>query len=413
MANTASEPMAAKILFVDDEENILRSLRREFVDTEFETFLASSIDEALKVLERERVDIVVSDYRMPSMDGLEFLGLVRRLYPGTYRVMLSGFVEQHVILRALSSGLASAFIGKPWESEQLHEKIGHLIRSKQLLKSPEVLRMVNAIEDLPSLPTVYSEFTRAVEEERTCEELSGVIRRDIATTALILRVAGSGYYHLGGKGLSLEKALAYIGIRGIRDILLFTALLKHGCRERSQSEWLTRVTKHSIMVNCAVGELHRMKFDKPLPEPYTSVGITHDVGKVIMLAHLPERFNAVTAHMLGHPGAGFYESELALGLAGTTHVEIGAFFLDVWGLPESSVAACLYHHDPEGCNDPSYRDILGLCGAAHMLTDRVEGKTGEENQASSALPAGFEEVGGMDDLIAELKKRQEDDLGAL
>ncbi|HUJ70029.1 MAG TPA: HDOD domain-containing protein [Syntrophorhabdales bacterium] len=405
MEGNAPDLSTVTILFVDDEDNILRSLRRELADSEAEIFLAGSAEEGLKLLERERVDIVVSDYRMPVMNGIEFLGLVRKRYPGVYRVMLSGFMEQHIVLKALSSGVASVSIPKPWEGEKLQEEIRHLTRTRRLLKSPEILNVVNAIEDLPTLPDVYREFARAVEADSSCEELSRIISRDIATTTRILHVASSAYYRVDSKSLSLEKALMHIGINGIRDMLLFASLLEHGNRSSTQSEQLARIASHSFTVNCAIGELHRLKFGKPLPEAYGSVGLTHDIGKVIMLGSLPERFDAVIAQMHDQPDADFHQSELSLGFAGSTHVEIGAFFLDLWGLPEVSVTTSLYHHGSEACN-ASFLDILDLCRTAHLLDDYLEGSTDtEENELPSFL-AGFEEQ-GIINLIAGLKQLEE------
>jgi HD-like signal output (HDOD) protein/ActR/RegA family two-component response regulator len=411
MERNAPELSTVNILFVDDEENILKSLRRELADSEAEIFLARSAEEGLGILERERIDIVVSDYRMPLMDGMEFLGIVRRLYPGAHRVMLSGFVEQHVVLKALSSGIASVSIPKPWEGEKLREELWHLARTRQLLKSPEILNVVNAIEDLPTLPNIYCEFTRAVEAETSREELSRIISRDIATTTWILHVANSGYYHLDSKNFSLGKALMYIGINGIRDMLLFTSLLKHGNKSRAQSEQLTQVTVHSLMVNCAIGELHRLKFGKPLPEPYGSVGLTHDIGKVILLGCLPQRFNAIAAYMRDHPDVNFYQSELSMGFAGSTHAEIGAFFLDLWGLPEVSVATSLYHHGSEGCN-ASFSAILDLCRTAHLLDRHIGGCADAGEDEPSSFLEGFDKSGA-GNLIAELRKKREEGLAVL
>ena len=411
MESNAPELSTIKILFVDDEENILKSLRRELADSEAEIFLAGSAEEGLKVLERERIDVVVSDYRMPLMDGIEFLGIVRKQYPGAYRVMLSGFMEQQVVLKALSSGVASVSLPKPWEGDKLQEEIRHLTRTRRLLKSPEILNVVNAIEDLPTCPDVYREFTRAVEADSSCEELSRIISRDITVTTWILHVANSAYYRVDSKDLSLEKALMYIGVSGIRDMLLFASLLKHGNGSSTQSEQLARITGHSLTVNYAIRKLHRLRFGKPLPEAYGSVGLTHDIGKVIMLGCLPERFNAVIAHMRDHPDASFHQSELSIGFAGSTHVEIGAFFLDLWGLPEVSVAASLYHHGSEGCNG-SFVDVLDLCRTAHLLDDYIGGCTDTgENELPSFLE-GFEKE-GIADLIADLRKRRERGSGAL
>ena len=411
MESNAPELSTIKILFVDDEENILKSLRRELADSEAEIFVAESAVEGLKLLERERIDIVVSDYRMPLMDGIEFLGVVKRRYPGAYRVMLSGFMEQQIVLKALSSGIASVSLLKPWDSKKLQEEIRHLARTRQFLKSQEILNLVNAIEDLPALPDIYGEFTRAVEADSSCEDLSRIIGRDIATTTWILHVASSGYYHLDSKDLSLEKAVMYIGINGIRDMLLFTSLLKRGAKSGTRNEQLAWITAHSLTVNYAIGEIHRLRFGKPLQETYGSVGLTHDIGKVITLGCLPERFDAVTAHMQEHPESNFYQSELSLGFAGSTHVEIGAFFLDLWGLPEASVAACLYHHGSEGCS-ASFSGILGLCRTAHLLDDYIEGCTEGGGDGPPSFVVGFEED-GVANLIADLRKRRQESLGAL
>jgi len=153
-------------------------------------------------------------------------------------------------------------------------------------------------------------------------------------------------------------------------------------------------------------ELYRLKFGKDLPERHSSIGITHDIGKIIILKHFPDRFDAAIAYTRDHPEADFYQSELSLGFEGTTHAEIGAFFLDLWGFPESSIEACLYHHAlPD--DQKGNRDILETCGTADMLSNYVVSRP---DAADEDLPFFLKEYANKDeirDLVIRLKNKWE------
>jgi HD-like signal output (HDOD) protein len=405
MNNPTFEPSSGTVLCVDDEINILKSLQREFIDTDYEIHLASSAQEGLRVLEAENIDIVISDYKMPGMNGVEFLKVVMKQFPAAYRVILSGFVDQYAVLKALSSGLVSAYIPKPWETEDLHKQISHFFQTRRLLRNAEILKTVNSIDELPTVPKVYNELVHAIEEERPYSDISLIISRDIATTTRLLRIAGSAYYHLD-KDISVERALSHIGINALKQLVLFTSLADGAHWSDARRACLENVSVHSVLVNYGLCELHRIEFDKPLLELYTSIGITHDIGKVIMLGHLPNRFDAVTAHTKDHPEMDFYQSELALGFEGATHAEIGAYFLDLWGLPRPSIEATLYHHDTRG-DQTNSQPVLDICRTANRLSNYV---ALHPDPASEELPAFLERYAdkeGIRDLMVSLREKYE------
>ncbi len=108
-----------KVLFVDDEENILSSLKRALIREPFSQFFASSVSDALKILEENPdMAVVVSDLKMPEMYGLEFLKIVMENYPLTVRIVLSGFAELTTVLSALNTGKIYHFLTKPWKYEE-------------------------------------------------------------------------------------------------------------------------------------------------------------------------------------------------------------------------------------------------------------------------------------------------------
>ena len=97
-----------RILFVDDERNVLRSLERLFLEEEYEIFTADSGLEGLEILERSgSFQLIVSDYRMPSMNGVEFLSEVCRRWPETERMILSGYADTAAIVAAINEGPVS------------------------------------------------------------------------------------------------------------------------------------------------------------------------------------------------------------------------------------------------------------------------------------------------------------------
>lgn len=109
-----------RILCVDDELSILKSIKRLFMDSEFEVFTATSGDEGLvKLSEHYPIQVVMSDYRMPGMNGVEFLHEVCRSWPETVRVVLSGYADTASIVSAINEGEIYKFIPKPWNDDEL------------------------------------------------------------------------------------------------------------------------------------------------------------------------------------------------------------------------------------------------------------------------------------------------------
>ncbi len=106
------------VLFVDDEEKILRSLKRALQDEPYETLFASSGKEALEILERNEVHVLVTDMRMPEMGGLELLKIVKERYPNIVRMVLSGYTQVTTLLTAINQGEIYKYITKPWKLEE-------------------------------------------------------------------------------------------------------------------------------------------------------------------------------------------------------------------------------------------------------------------------------------------------------
>lgn len=122
----------ARILLVDDEKFILRSIERLLRGEKREIDTASSAAEALALLARSQYDLVISDHRMPDMTGLELMVEVRRLYPDTIRIILTGYADQQVAIEAINHGEVYRFLTKPWNDDELIDVVeSALLRIRQ------------------------------------------------------------------------------------------------------------------------------------------------------------------------------------------------------------------------------------------------------------------------------------------
>ena len=144
------EQLATKsvVLLVDDEESILNSLRRLLRGQPYDVVLATSGAQALEIMATRPIDLVMSDARMPGMDGATLLAEVHRLYPATSRILLTGYADLTTIIKAINDGQIHRYISKPWNDEELqlvlqqtleHQRLERLARDQT-----EQLKLLNA-----------------------------------------------------------------------------------------------------------------------------------------------------------------------------------------------------------------------------------------------------------------------------
>ncbi len=106
------------VLFVDDEEKLLKSLKRGFLDEPYDTLFANSGREALEILKHNKVHVLVTDMRMPAMGGLDLLKIVKDQYPHIVRMVLSGYTQVTTLLTAINQGEIYKYVTKPWKLEE-------------------------------------------------------------------------------------------------------------------------------------------------------------------------------------------------------------------------------------------------------------------------------------------------------
>jgi two-component system, probable response regulator PhcQ len=157
----------AVVLFVDDEPDICDALCRSLRKSDYTLLVARAPDEAFALLQREAVDVIVSDHLMPEMTGLEFLKLARDRCPDAVRIMLTGHADMETVIAAMNQGEIYRFLTKPWEDLELQVTL-HLALEKRDLEreNRRLLAALGASEEL------------LARLQRENPALSSLIRRD-------------------------------------------------------------------------------------------------------------------------------------------------------------------------------------------------------------------------------------------
>ncbi|HEX7342758.1 MAG TPA: response regulator [bacterium] len=132
---------AARVLFVDDEPNVLKALRRVFMDEDLEIATAPSGDAGLEHLRQHSVDLILSDHNMPGMSGTEFLAQAREIQPKAIRMLITGRSEIDIVLSAINKGHVYKFFYKPWDDDQLRVSV---LRALEFRDTREKMRQQEA-----------------------------------------------------------------------------------------------------------------------------------------------------------------------------------------------------------------------------------------------------------------------------
>lgn len=166
----APDAQALTVLCVDDERSILASLRRLLRPQGYSLLTAEGGEEALALLEHNAVDLIISDMRMPTMDGAEFLARVRSRWPAPIRMLLTGYADLNSTIDAINRGEIHRFISKPWDDERLLETVRDGLSRRVLEREREVLRarVAEQNQELLQLNVLLEEKVEARTEELAC-----------------------------------------------------------------------------------------------------------------------------------------------------------------------------------------------------------------------------------------------------
>jgi HD-like signal output (HDOD) protein len=350
-----------RLLFVDDEPAILSGLKNVFHANRkrWHMRFACGGAEALEQLAAEPADVVITDMRMPDMDGLELLRRVQRIQPLAARIVLSGYADLLVVSQA--SAVAHQYLLKPCDPEVLSGAIERAIELQSLLSSEALRRTVGSLGSLPAGPTIYHRLSAALADpDVEVRSLAKIIEADVAMSGRVLHFVNSAYYGLVRKVSSIENAIVYLGIGTLRNLALtlevFAALHGPGPNAAAFEEQ----ERHALLTARIA---RRIAADPTSAETAFAAGLLHDCGKLVLMHRLPRPFADAQARAARD---GRHPHELEREVLGADHAEVGAYILGLWGLPHGIVEAVAFHHSESRLTRGTL-DVVVAVGAANLL----------------------------------------------
>lgn len=334
--------MGRSVLFVDDERSILKSLERLFFDSDIDALFADSGAEGLKILGNQPIDIVVSDMKMPEMDGHQFLRQVKKSFPGTTRIILSGYASENELFESIIDGSNSLYLLKPWKGEELKTTIEHIFAARDLYRNLSILEFANKLENLSMIPGIYNSVSNLIEQDADISAIANVIEGDPTVTASVLRVVNSAFYNI--KTASITQAITFLGLPVVKSIVLSCGLLQ-SVRIQVPPFNLQRLARHATRTNMLVSAIYAKVYGSAMPDSIATAGLLHNIGFVLFLHYFPEKYKLILQEYLNLEGQELLPV-LEKERIGVTHAELGGYLLDWWALPYSIVECALFHNTP-------------------------------------------------------------------
>lgn len=324
-----------KILFVDDEVKILEGLERSLAmvaDDDWDLEFVDNGPAALQRLAEDPFDALVTDMRMPGMDGAEVLRRAQQIAPATARIVLSGQMEQSSAISAIER--AHQILSKPCAAEQLCDILRSAVRFRRSLEADVFRRAIVSADRLPAAPKIYRDIRAELESgDPSTARAAAIAARDPALTARLVHVASSSFFGGGRRITSAVEAVQRLGLHVLEALSVAAAFdHKHGMSRELDLEALQRRALQiaELAVRMSPGESGLAYL----------AGVLSEVGHLVVASGIPAEYDATIeeARASGRPLLQVERERWS-----TTHAEIGAYLLALWGMPEQVIEAVAHH----------------------------------------------------------------------
>jgi len=314
--------------------------------SEWEMEFAGSGREALELLEKESYDVVVSDIRMPDMDGVQLLTEIKKLYPHMVRIALSGQSDQEMILKSVGS--IHQFLAKPCDADTLKAVVKRSCTLQNLLSDTTLIQLVSRLESLPSLPSLYLEIMEELKSPRSSlARVGNIISKDIGMTAKILQLVNSAFFGIPQHVSNPAQAATLLGIDTIKALVLSVHIFQQSDLPTIENLDYEILWQHSTFTSILAKKIAVVeKFDSKAVDDVFMAGLLHDVGILILASGFPAEYHEVMRLTVSEASPIVKAEKQVLG---RTHAEVGGYLMGLWGLSDSIVEAIYFHHFPSEC----------------------------------------------------------------
>ncbi|WP_114784214.1 HDOD domain-containing protein [Vibrio tetraodonis] len=348
-----------KILLVDDEEMILRGLKRALFANKWSIFIATSGQEALQILESQAIDIVISDILMPKMNGAQLLEKVSKKYPSVIRASLSGYSDGDLTIRGgFFSHLAFT---KPCDPKTLEREINRISMLLEVFPDNIIQNAISSINSLPTYPANFYQMKRILEcDQPSLDDLADTLIQDPALSAKIIQISNNAMFHCGKDTVCLKEAVTRLGIQAISNIL--DMMEAHSISNNSPSAQLQELQANSYKVASLAA---KMVPDDEKDFTYLA-GLLHRIGEYVRLKITPDLMRA----LLDPKTKGRDKSHIETHIFKTDSYQLAVYLLSYWGFPQKMLDAISLQNTPQQLFDLPFGAASAIYFARSIINNQ-------------------------------------------
>lgn len=344
-----------KVIFVDDEPMVLNGIKRALFKTDWDIVYATSGAQALEILQEFSADYIVSDMRMPGMNGAELLEKVSELYPSIVRIILSGHADLDLSARA--TYVAHQWYNKPCDPQTLKIELERINEVRCGMPYGEIQKLVGQVQSLPSIPKTFIKIKSILRDTAvTMKDVSSLISEDPSLTAKVLQVANSSFFVTSAKVSSIDDAIIRLGVDVICNIVVVAEIYANF--DGASSDYFEEILQRSL--NTA--KLASSIVEKPLRDTTMLVGILHNIGELILDQINPEAMDTYLAKRI----IGADNETLEQSLFQVDSIQIASYLLHLWHFPYSIIECVILQNKPKKLISAEFG-----CAAAIYIAKRI------------------------------------------
>ena len=304
--------------------------------------LAGSTAQALQELEREPQDVVVADGAAVAPGGRGFLTTVSERWPSTSRIALSGNLDSAAQGYEMPFPAAHQYLFRQAPTSEFHEAVERCLRLQDLMAQPGLRALIGSVRQLPPRPRTFARLQVMMSHRNvTPKKICAVIEADAAITAKVLQLANCALFHDSDRVRSIEQALVRLGFSGVRNLVMCSEVLAGWTRNARSALELDAMQAH---VQRAARVAAALTAGTACSDETVLAAFLHDIGYWLLAQERPADLDKAAA-LAAAEDVPLQEAERHV--FGSSHAEIGAYLLGLWGMPNSLVEAVAHHHTPE------------------------------------------------------------------
>ena len=354
--------MSCRVLFVSDDVKAQRAFRLSFAPLrrDWDVVVSRGGADGMRRLDGPGFDALVTDSHLTSVGCADLLMEVRRRHPPTARIVLADRREPEELVRLLA--LTHRVLQKPYDPAELQSAIQRAYSLRELLGSPSLASVVGRLASVPALSTLYSRIAdELMTPDYSLSAVGDLVAQDLGIAAKMLQMANSALIGLRRPATTPNQAVKVLGADLTRTLVLAADLFSRYNPNSLRPFSIEALWEHSQAVAGLAGAISACERpDDRLSREAALAGLLHDIGRLTLASQLSGPYREVMSIIRVE---GLSPADAERRVLGTSHAEVGAYLLGLWGLPDAIVEAVAWHHNPGGCPGGAFTPLTAVHAA--------------------------------------------------